>query len=412
VLNGTLAGPLLNILGLSNSTDGRQRIVRCAENAIEQKVLGAFLHLMTDSRFLSVDFSHVQHHVHWLKNLTAEQLSEGVVANRESVHPNIYKQPNISHVYRYLANATPLRTVSQTHPYDSADNYYSLTTNRISQPNEVLRTASTADFDVEETFEGVVHKDLLIDIRFMFINQLRASYQRQIQDGELDAREYKGFVVYALLQSLDVAYEAAKNGISLSDWDASFLVSPSFAETVDNATSRIFKCLWGSQSTTSRSQRAADMTNCSYTVEGLDVARASAALDSLKEREDLHYTLARLDVLRAFAFINAHEEAQSRLDENFARHRGCTSSAFRMVIKESQAQVEKAKALLSATNKTILQQFVSHHFCLIMQYKASRYVNVLFKSGVLMQEEARHILGHIEHDIRCIRHCREDKHLP
>jgi polyhydroxyalkanoate synthesis regulator phasin len=86
------------------------------------------------------------------------------------------------------------------------------------------------------------------------------------------------------------------------------------------------------------------------------------------------------------------------------------ATAFSIVMEESQAQVKEANDLLRTKKKTQLNHVISHHFCIILQNKAARYIKQLLESGVLAQREARHYLDPIEHQIIDIRHCPLDKH--
>ncbi len=134
-------------------------------------------------------------------------------------------------------------------------------------------------------------------------------------------------------------------------------------------------------------------------------------MHAFRDQQPLRYQQLRLDVLRAFSFVDAHKEAQDRLRDEFGEGRGEVTSAFRIVMDESRAQVvRKAEEVLKSKNKKQLKHVISHYLCIIPQNKAARYVQLLLDSGVLLKREATHYLEHIDENIQHIRFCRLDKH--
>ncbi len=139
---------------------------------------------------------------------------------------------------------------------------------------------------------------LVKDIRLMFIELLRASYQVQIRDGALDPRELNGFLAYALSQSLDFAHDAADQ--PLDDWSLSCLAS------TDLVSSELVN-------------RSGDLINrlCGCCCVRGKKKKLQLQTEAVRDTQSLHYQKLRLDGLRAFAFIDAHEEARDRLQDEF-----------------------------------------------------------------------------------------------
>lgn len=77
-INAPLSAPLLEKLGLIDSTEARKGIVRQVEAATRRRMLDDFLHLMTDPRFYFVDFALVMHHCPPLRDLTAKELEDAL----------------------------------------------------------------------------------------------------------------------------------------------------------------------------------------------------------------------------------------------------------------------------------------------------------------------------------------------
>lgn len=380
VINGTLSGPLLTKLHLADSTEDRKRVLKCAEDAVKRRMLSDFIHLMTDRRFYFVDFALVQYHCPLLNNVTAKELEDAVLANKRDVRPSLYKKPNLERVLVYIPNAANLRrtlTRSERDVFMTVEGVGDLT--------------STEDLGARSISEegAVAPPSLVQDIRVMFIELLRAAYTAQIRDGELDAREYNGFLSYVLLQSLDFAHDNVMSGGLLNDWTASQLVTPELIDKTEDWFKKFRGCCL---------QKPKDQ-------QGI-----SARLRTFRDEEPLRYQQLRLDVLRAFSFIDAHREAQDRLNDEFGDGNGEMASAFSIVMEESKAQVKEANDVLRGKKKKRLHHVISHHFCIILQNKAASYIKELLEAGVLMQREGSHYLDQIEHQIIDVRHCPLEKH--
>ena len=228
--------------------------------------------------------------------------------------------------------------------------------------------------------------DLLKDIRLMFIELLRAAYSGQLRDGELDPREYDGFLSYSLMQSLSFAHDEANEGKALNDWSLSQIVTNEYVDKVEDVFVRTYERACVRRGT--KEERV-------YTV---------------KDMQPLHYQQLRLTVLRTFSFVDAHHEAQHRLRDEFGGVTGDMKIALDTVIQESEKEVEKAQDVLRSKTKKQLKDVISHYLCIVLHYKTARYINLLVESGVLLPKEARHYLEEIEHEVRNIRHCPIDRH--
>ena len=379
LINGGLSGRLLSKLGLAESTDSRKQIVIKAKETARSHLLDDFLHLMTDPRFFFVDFALVMQHCPELKGITALELEDALKQNRKTVHPDLYKQPELTHVLPYIPDSVHLRASLEKQ------------SRRLFMDSSQMKRIQSFDA-LEEGLDEVENEPdplLVKDIRLMFVELLRASYQGQIRDGALDPREFNGFLAYALLQSLDFAHDAADQ--PLDDWILSQLASTDLVSSgLVNRSGEFIKRMYGS-----------------CCVRG---TKTLPQTDALRDTRSLQYQQLRLDVLRAFAFIDAHEEAQDRLGDEFGEKAGDTASAFRLVMAESDAQVSKAKDVLKRKNKKQLQHVISHHLCILLQNKLARFIKMLSDSGILLPREARHFLEKVDTSIKDIRTCNVEEH--
>jgi hypothetical protein len=382
-INGPLCGPLLVKLGLADSTDSRKHIIRCAEESTRRRVLDDFLHLMTDERFFFVDFSLVQYHCKFLRDVTAQELKDAVEDNRSSVHPDLYKAPNLNQVLPYITDASTLRASivqAQRDIFMAPVNF---------QEDRSIVKIIVEDIEEAVPKEEEVDPTLLKETRLLFLELLRAAYTAQVRDGELDPREYNGFLLYDLEQSVDFAHDAVSGGSPLNDW-----------KMANNLSIEIYL----------RSEATAERVAGSCCGKRKGVKKRIAELVDVSS--PLEYQRLRLNVLRALSFIDAHKEAQDRLQDELAGnhlHKNVDTSrsmtAFKKVMKESKGEVRKAKEVLKSQNKKKLKHVISHYLCTIIQNKTARYINLLLDSGVLLQKEARHFLEEIDEDVRHIRKC-------
>jgi NhaP-type Na+/H+ or K+/H+ antiporter len=401
IINGSLSGPLLARLGLVDTSDARKIILSEAETSARRRLLGQFIRLMTDPRFTFVDFALVQHHCPLLANLTARELEDAVRENKESVNPAFYKQPNLNHVFPYIVGSGSLRGSMERmrrEAFVGGEEGQTDVEESFCSIEDVINAASSVEGSVVANGDGNMEESgpipgLLKDMRIMFVELLRCAYHAQIQGGELDAREYHGFLVRVLLQSLDFAHDAAANDVPLDDWRASQIASPELVERVEDSFRRFF-CFGCSSSTVGMDQNKSDITQHM----------------TLREESPLKYQLLRLDVLRAFSFIDAHMEAQDRLRDEFGKESGDLQDALRAMLAESHAQIRKAGDTLRSTNKKQLKQVISHHLCMILQSKSARYFQKLHDTGVLSSREASKYLQDADQHIIAIRNCRHEKH--
>lgn len=211
---------------------------------------------------------------------------------------------------------------------------------------------------------GEVSEGLLKDMRLLFIELLRAAYNAQILLGELDPREYDGFLAYSLKQSIEFAHDDASKGKPLDDWELSRIVSTKY---VDN-TRDIFVRLYGALFVMEKGDKAH-----SHPVGGA---------------EQLESQQLRLTVLRAFSFVDAHKEAEGRFRDKFEDSTGDVHAAFLTVMRESKKQVTLAESVIKSKTKKQLKRVISHYLCVTLLNKSARYVRRC-DSSVGLQTEIR-----------------------
>mmetsp|Transcript_3978 Transcript_3978/g.7937 ORF Transcript_3978/g.7937 Transcript_3978/m.7937 type:complete len:899 (-) Transcript_3978:21-2717(-) len=379
VINGTLSGPLLKKLRIGKTSESRERILENVEDSIRRRLLDDLVHLMTDPRFYYVDFNLVRDHIPRLRDLSAEDLGKAVEQNRESVHPSKYKPPFLDHVLPYIPHSESLKQETEK------------------LKRQVFMTCKISNLDLEildeEAESGEPSPAILKDMRLLFVELLRAAYNAQISYGELDPREYEGFLAYSLLQSIEFAHDAACSGNPVEDWNLCAVVSTDYVDKTRDIFLRIYGSFFLGRSSSSGK-------------EGHNAHPSHDMPTSLKDTHVLESQRLRLSVLRAFSFLDAHKEAEERLRDKFEdAHEPEIRNAFLAVLRESAKQVKLAEEVLQSKTKKQLKQVISHYLCITLQNKTARYIGVLVESGVLLAGEARELLEEINHSIIELRRC-------
>jgi hypothetical protein len=101
-VNGSTAGWMLQKLGLSRTSEVREKLLEDYDRTLRNWILGYFVGLLRDPIFAGCDFALVRHHVPSLKALTPEELREAVLKNKESIQMEKYQKPNLDDILPYL----------------------------------------------------------------------------------------------------------------------------------------------------------------------------------------------------------------------------------------------------------------------------------------------------------------------
>lgn len=368
IINGTLAGPVLKALKLVESTETRKKVVAGYDQTFKKHMYEAFVALLTDQRFQKIDYSLVKHHVHFIRDMTLEDLKAAVKRNKESVGAHEYKAPYLDGILPYFQNQESINSDDDLENdrswipqiEDNNEKEGSSATTIIAGSTAAHLTALKADADL--SVQDM--KERTKELRIIFTELTRFGYQKQEQRGELDGRE--AFVGYALCQGLDFSADEVSKGERLTDWDASQIVSKGIMDRATHILKRLYS-----------------LEFLCWKKEEMDKRARS------DEYEKLTY-----DVHRALAFIDAHQFAQEHFWEEFAEKPDGFSAAAKIVMQESDRQVRRARKLLASGDEKDTETITSHLFCIHLVNKAARYIEALNQGGLLNAREAG---GYIEH---------------
>ena len=431
-INGTLAGPLLKKLGLTKPTETRERVVKRFEETYYNRMLDNFIRLLADPRvstssnacieaalyctmfrrcvfvlipslkasristysfpasihqFRHADFAVISHHVPELKGLTVEELRQAVERNKDKFPTSAYQVPHLENVLSYLL-------VGKTNTGKEDENIWAAEwSNHSSTASDTY--IGLEDYDFESIEEELLKSEegekedpdrtkLTNELRLSFIDMVRASFERQVEKGELDARQEDGALYFALLQSCDFAADLVVRGHGLQGFEATAVAEVSWIDQMDLAARRLFRP-W------KKEYRCGERANSTS------------------------FRALRFDVYRSLAFIEAHRHAQQRFyEELFVGREGQQDENLakraRLILFESEKEVAMAEDLLHSFDPQDVCVLISHLFCAILLNEMARDAERLQKAGILHEKEARGYLEEAEERLHNIEFCATHTH--
>uniref|UniRef100_A0A7S2Y4E6 Cation/H+ exchanger domain-containing protein n=1 Tax=Entomoneis paludosa TaxID=265537 RepID=A0A7S2Y4E6_9STRA len=423
-INATLAGPLLRKLGLADMTSFRKNILGVVGSRLRMTAVDKMVALLAKPWFSKIDYSIVQKHVSVLKDVYMHE----VVASAkryENVnhHRSWYSVPRLGVVVPHL-QVDPLkshmtaaegkqmlndlkkprdgRRIRQNTHHSLFDESVAGTDSYRPKPRRVRQSTHEGVFSSDPNmrssdkasgpkpgrtrplthlgalFGGSSNREentdpyTLEESRRLFLEVLRAEYDRLIDNGNLARREDLNYV---LLTSVDFCADSVNNGGKLNDWEfvKKFRGMGLSWKNLSNA--RVLKLILKSNKKT-------------------EEARATAKEISV-----------RFEVNLAIAFLEAHTRARRVYSEEFAEVQGDLSAAEAQVIKESEEQCQVAELFLTSLPEDKVKVYVSHIFSIILLNKLVKQVEELANASFLKDTEAEEFLEHIQKELFETEHC-------
>ena len=378
-VNGVLAGPFLKLLGLTNPSATRTRLLKSYQNHARQHAIDVFASLLSEQRFRGVNFAVIRHHVPMLKDLTLEEIVE---AAKNLNQNDETKNAELQGVKRYLNCVCSSETDS-----GSMDDNFDVRKksnlsrqkkeNALSNKRKGTKMQSKARKQHDKEMSSMTQQEL----RQVFLELVRSRYEHQITDGELANDE---FVAYTLRHALDLASDCVSNGDKIRDWDFVDIVRIPIRSFLNKVFSHI--------------QEVFGFEKLLHFVFG----------EVSKNLPNEHMT-SRISVERCIAFITAHAAAQAIFKEEFVTERDLSDAEAR-VVSESEDQVKKAEKALSKFPHKHVEVIVSHKICKIVLYNVVEYIENLVESGLLKRPEAEDMLSEIQKSLRDIDTCKVLEH--
>jgi Sodium/hydrogen exchanger family len=373
-INGVTAGPLLRKLHLADSSETREMIVKAYKTRYKAAGTGTsectamwkvdssqttlnlcfslcvqkdeLVRLLTQPRFKNVNFALVKHHVPYMKDLSRAQLMEAVEKHKDTTRPEDYQRPYLKRILPYLPKGQdePVERLSSlaAAAWDDDDKIEFDPELHARKIRRVLRTTNRMKrrslVSMRVMMGGGVDPLSVQELRSLFISVLRAAYDMQMRQGELEYREY---LAIALDSSLDFAADDIDKGEPLRDWD--------YVHLFDSSVSAMGRTKqW--------------------------VIRCVESIWAGKDHKYVVYNVQRLTIERSLAFMAAHRWAQSFIQKEFEDANCELSESGKVIISESQVQYRKAEAFLEEFAPEEVAFVVSHKFCLILLNSGVSYM--------------------------------------
>lgn len=383
VINGTTAGPFLRKLGLANSTEARQRIVRAYGFRLRAAMIDNMVKLLCQNRFRHVNFAFVKFHVPQLADLTKTQLLQAVEKHKTTVPSEEYAPPHLARVLPYVADDTGLvthegaREVEQQLKMDhEKQERNARIAQRVKNRKAKRRTGcSTSNLRYMMESEPFSSQEL----RILFLSILRAAYEKQIEEGELDDAH---ILAISLDQSLEFALDAVTKGGPLNDWEYLVLMHKPFLEV-------------------------------SRRVKESSLARTLLKLSATKKRDGfgLKGRTTNMLIERSLNFMAAHRTAQAAFISELQDADSELTEAAKVVMEESNKQYILAEQELKNFDLHTTELAISHKFCKILLTSGIHYIDKLVTIGLLKESEAEEFVEGIEENLHHVVTC-DMKHHP
>lgn len=382
VINGCTAGPVLRKLGLADSTETRHKIIDAYKIHFRSELLDAFVELLTNDRFKHVDYALVKSHVPFLADITLEQLAESVQKLKDTTPEHLYYPPHVERVLPYLRPKNmsdedfEKMIDSSLLIIDPKEHNRKL---RIMERKSTRRKKRRSVSSMAYLMEGEPLST--VELRRLFISMIRAQYEYQMRNGELESQH---LLAIALEQSLEEAETDCNKGLPLNDL--------AHLQEYHNSASMIF-------------QRTKKYTTCCFN-HSFNNRFKKRSLVRLKQSVD------GLFVEQAMAFVSAHKRAQFFFKSQIMDGgRADIVEAAKVVMAESQKEIERAtNDLDTKLDRKVVQLAASHKFCKILLNRGVKYVEKLASYGLLKESEAEELVEEIEEMLDNVISCDLEHH--
>jgi len=385
VINGSLAGPFLRKLGLADSTAIRSRIVDAYQVHFRAHAIEEIVSLLTQRRFRRVNFALVKHHVPYVADLTKTQLLQAVSKHKDISPSENYEAPHLSYILPYVQDDTatfgfgsaalePPPDIIETPVVETADQIRKARIERRTRARKrQYYRFSASNMRFMMGGEPLSAQEL----RILFISLLKASYEKQIKNGELDDQHV---LAVSIEQSLDFAEDAVSNGKPLED----FKYLTKVYVPIVKATNRL--------------------RNNKFFHRLIDSSWSKRAELGLKTRRET------LLVERSMAVMSAHKSAQDTFISEFQDTDSELTEAGKIVLAESNRQYRLAEEALGELSPKLVEVAASHKFCKIILTKGIIYLEKLVDIGLLKESEAEPYVEQMEEYLDHLVSCDETHH--
>lgn len=358
-------GPILKKMGLADSTETRKKMIDAYQAGLKRSTVDDMVRLLSKRLFRNVNFALVKHHVPYLKELTRAQLCEAVLKHRETTAEEDYGPPYLDRILPYLPSDDVDVDEGGGEDDDNANSngsfskYCQKDANGAvcwAKPDDILNSLDPdAHYKKKQRERRTKNRKKNLgrrsslhhlmnaepmsaqEFRQLFISILQSAYQQQVQRGELLSR--RDFLFIALHESLEFAADACAKGKPLMDWHfVNILKSPAWPK--EGEQNKFF---------------------------GFFAPKKGSGRENY---------MKRFQITRAIAFVSAHRWAQNFFRREFENAERELSEGGKIVLEESEKQIDEAELELAQFNPEDVEHVVSHMFCSILLNSGAHYVYV------------------------------------
>ena len=358
VINGSSAGPVLIWLGLADSSEVREKIIKAYQVLLRAELIESLVKLLTTERFKDVDIAFIENNIPLVSDLTLCQLVETVEHLKDRTPSDKYCPPYLGNIVSHLQmkdGITDDDMELQTYEILRDDPATHARKKRIEKRKMGRGTARRSSIFAMMTDDPLSTKEL----RLLFISMLRAQYEKQIEEGLLTSQH--GMTV-ALQQSLEEAEAHVSNGGELND-----LHYLRKFHTIFLKLNKYF-------------------------------TKASCGSFCRSKKNSVDEMIHKEWVLQEMAFGIAHERAQEFFQEQLGECDKDLSEAGKIVVAESKKQM---KEVADDLNRNVAKEFViivsTHKCCEILLNKGIKFIESLSKNGLLKDSETEEMVEEMVH---------------
>ena len=373
-INATTCGYLLQMLGLSDSTEFRKTLHGVVCSRVRSETIDHMVKLLCEPWFAKTNFAVVRHHVSKVSDLKRSEL---IAAAKRYHNANHYKSeysvPRLENFLPYLdddesGDEEEARNIEYSNK--SAREYFEEMEESPSENGDLRPKIHAAHYQ-----EGSDSPLPVKEVRRLFLEVLNSCYQYQIEQGYLVNRE---LIVYILTQSVDMAADEADR--PLRDW-----------EHTQNLRTPVTSML-------KQVRHAKKVVGC------------CGCLTGPHNPMDVKDNKLRFSVERCVVFLAAHAQARHILKEELSNTEGQLSEAEKIVLNESEDESRKATEHLDSHPADDVEVVVSHKFCDILLNKMVQSVEHLSNSRLMKETEAHAFLEAIQDEMFENDACAESEH--
>ncbi|MGK3741269.1 MAG: NhaP-type Na+/H+ or K+/H+ antiporter [Bacillariaceae sp.] len=358
VINGSTAGPVLIWLGLADSSEAREKIIKSYRVLLRAEMIESLVELLTHERFKHIDFAFVNKQIPLMSDLDLAQLAEFVEHLKDITPSDKYCPPYLGNIVSHLKlkdGVTDEEMELRSFDILREDPIAHARKMRIEKRKRGRQSTTRSSMVAMMADNPLSTKEL----RLLFISMLRAQYEKQLDEGLLTSQH--GMTV-ALQQSLEEAEVHVSNGGQLNDLH--------YLQKFHNFSLKLNKYF----------------------------TKASCGSFRRSKKNSVDDMILKGWVLQEMAFTTAHERAQEFFQEQLGESDKELSEAGKIVVAESKRQM---KEVADDLNRHVVGEFVirvsTHKCCEILLTKGIKYIESLSNNGLLKDSETEEMVEEMVH---------------